>query len=106
MVSVLSNWLMISVKAQNAFSDNIDFCLFKSWRSGRTPVLAEKIDCSGPQRKGLCYGIDRVASFAVCYNTVSRIPEITGHSVFNSSHGTGREAWRNEHGRYGTCGAL
>ena len=106
MVSVLSNWLMISVKTQDAFSYNINYCLFNNWMKGNIPILAAKIDCSGYQRRGLCYGLNRKTSFAVCYNTKFLIPEMSGYSVYRPLEATGRGDWRNEGGRYGTCGLL
>ena len=101
-MSVVFNWLMISVKAQNAFSNDINYYLFNSWMGGKTPVLAAKIDCSGHQRKGLCYGFKRVASFAVCYNTTSLIPDMSGYSVYKPPPAGGRDEWRDEDGPYGT----
>ena len=95
---------MISVKAQDAFSNDINYCLFNSWMSGKTPILAAKIDCSGHQRNGLCYGLNRVASFAVCYNTTSLIPDMSGYSVYRPGQAPGRDEWRNEDGPYGTWG--
>ena len=102
LISVIFNWQSISascVEAQNdgnAFSDDINGCLFDAWNKIR--VLAAKVDCDG---NGLCYGLNKNALFAVCYNTKTLIPEFTGHVVDSPSGGSGRGRWRNEAGKYG-----
>ena len=52
MMLVMFNWLIIVVEADdNAFSDDINYCLFNSWIKGSTPVLAAKIGCGGADEK-------------------------------------------------------
>ncbi len=106
LISVIFNWQSIceiSVKAQdddNAFSDNINFCLFDRWKVGKSPVLAGKVECNGHERTGLCYGLNRNALFAVCYNTKTLIPEFSGH-VIDAPGGAGRDnEWRNEDAKF------
>ncbi len=104
LISVAFNWQLISVEAQNngnAFSDNINYCLFDRWKVGKSPVLAGKVSCNGHERTGLCYGFNRNALFAVCYNTKTLIPEFSGHVVDAPGGGAGRDEWRNEEGKYG-----
>ena len=86
----------------NAFNNNINACILQSWINGETPVLSEKVTCSGPNRVGLCYGTKQPAVFAVCYNTDSRIPEFSVHKVDPAAAANGGrpQYWRNEAGRY------
>ncbi len=107
LISVIFNWQSISaicVKAEdddNAFSDNINFCLFDRWKVGKIPVLTGKVECNGHERTGLCYGLNRNALFAVCYNTKTLIPEFSGH-IIDAPGGAGRDKdWRNEDGKFG-----
>ncbi len=62
LISVTFKWQLISVKAQNdgnAFSDNINYCLFDRWNVvGKSRVLAGKVSCNGHERSGLCYGLN------------------------------------------------
>lgn len=65
----------------NAFSNDINACLFQRWLTALTPSVLEKpVDCHGAQ---LCYRVNpsTPTQFAVCYNTHTRIADFTGHVV-------------------------
>lgn len=74
----------------DAFSYDINNCLFSNWTEKGHAVLQKQVVCGGKQ---LCYGTPpnpndppeqqkfHKAQFAVCYNTVTRIPTFTGHMV-------------------------
>ena len=99
----LSLLFSVSVKAnRDAFSNDINSCLFDDWFSNKG-ILATKVDCSGPNRSGLCYGSETRTLFAVCYNNETLIPEFTGHVVEANIVGKGRGIWTNENGPFGTC---
>ena len=66
------------VGKRSSFSNDFNGCLFNGWP---TNVLSGQVECPGQQ---LCYGRHGPAGleqalFAVCYNTVTLIPEFTGH---------------------------
>ncbi|XP_046863711.1 uncharacterized protein LOC124457525 [Xenia sp. Carnegie-2017] len=95
----LSLLFSVSVKAnRNAFSSDIKSCLFDDWFSNKG-ILKTEVDCSGPNRSGLCYGESRTL-FAVCYNNETLIPEFTGHVVEANIMGSGRSKWINENGPF------
>ncbi|XP_028413062.1 uncharacterized protein LOC114535923 isoform X1 [Dendronephthya gigantea] len=104
LVSIISNCLLISVEAddddRNAFDNKINECLFNDWNEGGTPILASNVDCSGDKRFGLCYGFNKQALFAVCYNSETLIPEFSGHVVNGDPKASGRSDWVNEAGEF------
>ncbi len=84
---VLSNYFtcclsVIAASDLNAFSDNINECLFDHWNASK--LLEQAPECNG---HGLCYGLKpegnhtRETVFAVCYDTVNLIPTFTAHIV-------------------------
>lgn len=80
--SISDGEAMYSVKeiSENAVSSNINACFFNDWVTKQ--VLSKEVDCTGPDRAGLCYGYDNGETlFAVCYNTRTLIPEFTGNIV-------------------------
>ena len=103
LLSVICSHLLLSTKAdllpENAFSTDINHHYFKHWKA----VLGrKKVDCSGHHRTGLCYGFRKSPLFAVCYNTITLIPEYTGHIVEPAAEITGgKYDWTNENGKYG-----
>ncbi|KAK3753495.1 hypothetical protein QZH41_017994 [Actinostola sp. cb2023] len=91
--------LVFEVKAgNNAYSNDINTCLFDNWPAS---VLSGKVAClAGSQ---LCYSVNGAnpALYAVCYNNETRIPDFTGHIVVaNVASGGGRQDWHNEGGQY------
>ena len=92
---------------RDAFSNNINKCLFASWTKStrsESAVLATDVECSDTSRYSqLCYGLhpSSKALFAVCYDRKTLIPAFTGHIV-KPTKGKGRPAsFRSDHGKYG-----
>ena len=107
LVVAMSSILFLFVKAEkNAFSKDINQCLFDGWRTRSSPVLSSRVRCNGHKLVGLCYGLNnqrnrRIATFVVCYNKLSLIPEFSGHVVRYKCGAGGRETFRDENGVYG-----
>ncbi len=90
------------VGENSASSYNINTCLFNYWTAyanlpktaggGKNlkPVLDGAVKCG---RQGLCYSdkVGGAATFAVCYNQATLIPEFTGHILNTNTAGVGRE---------------
>jgi hypothetical protein len=105
MSMVMFSYHIFCVKTlgKQAFDSNINACLFENWIKRANPVLSKGVNCSSNERFGLCYGINQQASFAVCYNNNTLIPEFSGHIVepVSGKRTGGRGRWRNEAGEYG-----
>lgn len=88
----------------DAYSDDINTCLFTGWTKLPTPVLSGNVQCAGTK---LCYGTTpgttpTTALYASCYNTKTLIPEFTGNVVKSNINGNGRpKGWRKDNGKYG-----
>ncbi|KAK3740265.1 hypothetical protein QZH41_017831, partial [Actinostola sp. cb2023] len=81
---------------QNAFSNDINTCLFHSWTAAggsTTPALAKDVECTslGSNYKPLCYGTNPYAQaqFASCYNTLTLTAAFTGN-LLKPVTGSGR----------------
>ncbi len=107
---VLSNYFTCSLCAVaaadlDAFSDNINECLFDHWVASK--LLERAPECNG---HGLCYGLKpegnhpRETVFAVCYDTVNLIPTFTAHIVSTEETAvkpsTGKFSFRDEAGPF------
>ncbi|KAJ7374445.1 hypothetical protein OS493_007551 [Desmophyllum pertusum] len=93
---------MVAANTHNAFSNDINRCLFSSWsrynkRNNPNYILPELVTCKGI---GLCYGANpRIAQYAACYNQKTLIPEFTGHIVQPNIGGQGRDGdWKSDTG--------
>ncbi|KAK3747245.1 hypothetical protein QZH41_010405, partial [Actinostola sp. cb2023] len=91
---------------RDAFSDDINKCLFTSWTKSsgnKAAVLSTRVECSDSSRYSqLCYGLhpSSKALFAVCYDKKTLIPTYTGH-VVKPAKGKGRPAdFRTDRGEY------
>ena len=86
---------------QNAFSNDINACLFSGWRTAS--IISSAIQCN--VGAGLCYATDpnaRTASFAVCYNTQTLTPDLTGHVVKpQGGSGRGASGFKSDVGQFG-----
>ena len=115
MLFVLNNSLLVLLIqernkrgiAGNAFSNDINKCLFTSWTTAsgsKTAVLSKPVQCKGYKGSHvqLCYGVSGTAQFAVCYNKETLTPDFTGHIVRPNIQGGGRESdWRQDTGWFG-----
>ena len=91
-------YLYIVASNRNAFSNDINQCLFSGWK--QVGIITGNVPCSG---KGLCYGTNpnAQAQFAVCYNTNTLTPDFTGH-VVESQSGSGRSSsFKSDTGPFG-----
>ncbi|KAK3713734.1 hypothetical protein QZH41_008860 [Actinostola sp. cb2023] len=99
MLDLLSNTSAIQT---NAYSNNIDTCLFQSWQSGSEAVLSGPVNCGDKVKQfQLCYNKagQNPAQYAVCYNNETLIPDFTGHVVVTNIQGAGRKcSWHDEGG--------
>ncbi|CAH3044356.1 unnamed protein product [Porites lobata] len=86
---------------QNAFSNDINACLFSGWRTAS--IITNAIQCN--VGTGLCYATDPnagTASFAVCYNTQTLTPDFTGHIVQpHGGSGRGASGFESDVGQFG-----
>lgn len=97
--------------AANAFSNDINKCLFTAWTTAsgaKNAVLSTPVACRGTAGSAvqLCYSISgkSPAQFAVCYNKITLTPDFSGHIVRPNINGAGRESdWRQDTGPYGEC---
>ncbi|CAH3167579.1 unnamed protein product [Porites lobata] len=91
----------------NAFSNDINKCLFTAWTTASgnpNAVLSKSVECKGyaGSHVQLCYGLEPPkAQFAACYNKQTLTPDFTGHIVEPDIEGTGREdEWREDKGKF------
>ena len=77
----------------NAFSNDINKCLFRAWTSASdnpNAVLSKPVECKGVRGSAaqLCYGLNPpTAQFAVCYNKNTLTPD------FNRTHRRTQYKW-------------
>lgn len=91
----------------NAFSNDINKCLFTAWTTASgnpNAVLSKSVECKGYKGSHvqLCYGLEPPkAQFAACYNKETLTPDFTGHIVEPDIEGAGREdEWREDKGTF------
>ena len=69
-----------NVNRRNAFSHDINKCLFDDWVT--KGIIRSQVTCNLQNHAGLCYGlINRPALFISCYNSGTRIPAFSAHVV-------------------------
>ncbi|XP_028516058.1 uncharacterized protein LOC114575433 [Exaiptasia diaphana] len=98
-------WQFLSAAppVMDAFSDDINSCLFSKWKS---VAISGNVECQsyGSDFKPLCYGLKSTgpALFAVCYNTNKQIPAFTAHVVKPvTGSSSDRPTFRKDKGKYG-----